>query len=88
LELDLMFSIGGKVFDWLWMLVDGIYQALAGFVKPISVPIGRHEALFSGRILNIFLVSWKGNSICIHGGDYKRFLQLHNFELHSCHSAN
>jgi len=46
-ELDFTFSIGGQVFDHLWMLVDGIYPSLARFVKPISVPIGTHEALFS-----------------------------------------
>jgi hypothetical protein len=27
--------------------MDGIYPSLAGFVKPISVPIGKHEAFFS-----------------------------------------
>jgi hypothetical protein len=29
------------------MLVDGIYPSIARFVKPISVPIGDVEALFS-----------------------------------------
>lgn len=31
----------------LWMLVDGIYPPLAQFVKPLTVPIGDSEALFS-----------------------------------------
>jgi hypothetical protein len=37
---------GGEVFHHLWMLVDGIYPSLAGFIKLISAPIGKDEALF------------------------------------------
>lgn len=47
LDLDFSFHIGGEVFHHLWMLVDGIYPSLARFVKPISVPLGKTEALFS-----------------------------------------
>jgi hypothetical protein len=46
-ELDFSFTIGREVFHQLWMLLDGIYPSLARFVKPISVPIGKHAALFS-----------------------------------------
>jgi hypothetical protein len=35
------------VFHELWMLVDGIYPSLSHFVKPLSVPVGDSEALFS-----------------------------------------
>jgi hypothetical protein len=46
-DLDFPFSIGGEQFEQLWMLVEGIYPSLARFVKPISVPIGDSESLFS-----------------------------------------
>jgi len=46
-DLDFTFNIGGEEFDHLWMLVDGIYPSLARFVKPVSVPLGDTEALFS-----------------------------------------
>ena len=46
-DLDFPFTIGGQSFDQLWMLVDGIYPSLARFVKPLTVPIGDCEALFS-----------------------------------------
>jgi hypothetical protein len=46
-ELDFPFTIGGESFDQLWMMVDGIYPPLARFVKPLTVPIGECEALFS-----------------------------------------
>jgi len=46
-ELDFPFCIRGESFDQLWMLVDGICPALARFVKPLSIPIGDSEALFS-----------------------------------------
>ncbi|MFN9982519.1 MAG: hypothetical protein ACK53Y_21505, partial [bacterium] len=36
-----------ELFEELWMLVDGIYPSLARFVKPISVPVGKREALFA-----------------------------------------
>jgi len=45
--LDFSFTIAGEWFHQLWFLVDGIYPPLARFVKPISVPIGKAEALFS-----------------------------------------
>ncbi len=35
------------MFHHFWMLVDGIYPSLARFVNPISVPLGKMEALFS-----------------------------------------
>lgn len=46
-EIDFQFTIGGEQFQKLWLLVDGIYPPLSRFVKPISVPIGDTEALFS-----------------------------------------
>jgi len=46
-EMDFPFMIGGEQFDKLWMLVDGIYPQLSRFVKPLSVPIGDTEAIFS-----------------------------------------
>jgi len=46
-QMDFPFIIGGEHFDKLWMLVDGIYPPLSRFVKPLSVPIGDTEALFS-----------------------------------------
>jgi hypothetical protein len=45
--LDFPFTICGEVFQSLFMLVDGIYPCLARFVKPISVPFGKRETLFS-----------------------------------------
>jgi hypothetical protein len=44
---DFPFTIGGEEFEKLWLLVDGIYPPIARFVKPISIPIGDVEALFS-----------------------------------------
>ncbi len=44
---DFPFTIGGELFEELWMLVDGIYPPLGRFVKPLTVPIGDREALFS-----------------------------------------
>jgi hypothetical protein len=46
-EIDFQFTIGGEQFQQLWLLVDGMYPQLSRFVKPISVPIGDTEALFS-----------------------------------------
>jgi hypothetical protein len=46
-DIDFSFSIGGEDFQQLWMLVDGIYPPISRFVKPISVPLGDIEALFS-----------------------------------------
>jgi hypothetical protein len=45
-ELDFPFTIAGKTFDELWLLVDGIYPLLSRFVKPLSVPMNTVEALF------------------------------------------
>jgi hypothetical protein len=46
-KLDFPFTVGGERHEQLWMLVDGIYPSLARFVKPISVPVGKRETLFS-----------------------------------------
>jgi hypothetical protein len=46
-DIDSPFSIGGEVFQQLWMLADGIHPPLSRFVKLISVPLGETEALFS-----------------------------------------
>jgi hypothetical protein len=44
---DFDFKIGGKVFNKLWFLTNEIYPELSRFVKPISEPLDRWEALFS-----------------------------------------
>jgi hypothetical protein len=44
---DFTFEIGGKQFNKLWFLVDGIYPELSRFVKTISVPLNKWEALYS-----------------------------------------
>jgi hypothetical protein len=46
-ELDFPFTIGGEQFDKLWVLVDGICPQLSRFVKPILVPLGDIEAMYS-----------------------------------------
>ena len=46
-ENDFPFSIGGEMFNMLWMLVDGIYPPLGWFVKPLTVPIVDSKALSS-----------------------------------------
>jgi hypothetical protein len=35
---DLLFEIGGQLFDKLWFLTDGLYPELSRFVKTISEP--------------------------------------------------
>ncbi len=35
------FEVGGKVFNKLWFLMDGIYPELAHFVKTISEPLNK-----------------------------------------------
>jgi hypothetical protein len=44
---DFVFEIGGEKFDKLWFFVDGIYPELSRFVKTISEPINKWEALYS-----------------------------------------
>jgi hypothetical protein len=46
-KIDFPFTVGGKQFPKLFLLVDGIYPPLSRFVKHISVPIGDTEVLFS-----------------------------------------
>ena len=40
-SIDFEFEIGGKLFNKLWFLVDGIYPQLTHFVQTLSVPLGR-----------------------------------------------
>jgi hypothetical protein len=44
---DFVFEIGGQLFDKLWFLTDGIYPELSRFVKTISEPRNRWEALYA-----------------------------------------
>ena len=39
-HIDFEFEVHGQKFNKLWVLVDGIYPAIARFVKTISCPIG------------------------------------------------
>jgi hypothetical protein len=40
-SIDFEFEIGGKVFNKLWFLVDGIYPKLSRFMKTLPVACGR-----------------------------------------------
>ena len=44
---DFPFVIGGETFNKLWFLTDGIYPELSRFVKTISEPLNKWEALYS-----------------------------------------
>ena len=44
---DFDFEIGGECFNKLWFLTDGIYPELSWFVKTISEPVNKWEALYS-----------------------------------------
>ena len=44
--VDFEFEIGGRVFNKLWVLVDGIYPQLSRFVQTLSVPNGSGQAEF------------------------------------------
>jgi hypothetical protein len=44
---DFSFVIGGETFNKLWFLTDGIYPELSRFVKTISEPLNKWEALYS-----------------------------------------
>jgi hypothetical protein len=44
---DFPFEIGGKTFHKLWFLTDSIYPELSRFVKTISEPLDKWEALYS-----------------------------------------
>jgi Plant transposon protein len=39
--VDIEFEIDGKVFDSLWLLVDGIYPEIARFVSTIDEDVGK-----------------------------------------------
>jgi hypothetical protein len=41
------FEVGGETFHKLWFLTDGIYPELSRFVKTISEPLDKWEALYS-----------------------------------------
>jgi hypothetical protein len=47
LKKTISFEVGGRVFNKLWFLMDGIYPELSRFVKMISKPLDRWEALYS-----------------------------------------
>ena len=44
---DFEFEIAGTMFSCLYFLVDGIYPPLSRFVRPINVPTGKDECLFT-----------------------------------------
>ncbi len=44
---DFPFVIGGESFNKLWFLTDGIYPEISRFVKTISEPLNKWEALFA-----------------------------------------
>ncbi len=44
---DFSYVVGGETFDQLRFLTDGIYPELSRFVKSISEPLNKWEALFS-----------------------------------------
>ncbi len=44
---DFEYEIAGTLFSSLYFLVDGIYPPLSRFVRPINVPIGDEECLFT-----------------------------------------
>jgi hypothetical protein len=46
-ENDFEFKMADEIFDALYFLVDGIYPPLSCFVRPLSMPLGGDEALFS-----------------------------------------
>jgi hypothetical protein len=46
-EVDFEFEIGGRVFNRLWLLVDGIYPELSRFVKTIEEPSDRKASAFA-----------------------------------------
>lgn len=46
--LDFEFTIGDeKVFNRLWILVDGIYPELSRFVKTLQEPVGRRACRYA-----------------------------------------
>ena len=46
-EVDFEFEIGGRVFNRLWLLVDGIYPELSRFVKTIEEPSNQKASAFA-----------------------------------------
>ena len=47
-QVDHKFTIAGKAFHRLWMLVDGIYPELCRFVKNIQQPVNDNEKSYNG----------------------------------------
>jgi hypothetical protein len=45
--LKMILSLKGTMFSCLYFLVDGIYPPLSRFVRPINVPTGKDECLFT-----------------------------------------
>ena len=46
-DVDFDFEIGGKTFNRLWLLVDGIYPELSHFAKTIQEPVGRKASRYA-----------------------------------------
>jgi len=45
--INFTFEVGGRIFDKLFFLVDGIYMEILHFARSISVPTGRDEKYYS-----------------------------------------
>jgi Plant transposon protein len=45
--VDFPFMIADKMFNKVWIMVDGIYPELARFVKTIAVPLSKQHKLYS-----------------------------------------
>lgn len=46
-DVDFEFEVGTKVFNRLWLLVDGIYPELSRFAKTIQEPAGRKASRYA-----------------------------------------
>ena len=46
-DIDFEFTIGGKVFQRLWLAVDGIYPELSRFVKTVEEPRNTKSVVYS-----------------------------------------
>ena len=69
-DVDFEFTISDdKVFNHLWILVDGIYPDLSRFVKTLQRPVGRRERRYAAvwqesaqKILSEPLESFNANT--------------------------
>ena len=46
-DVDFEFTVGGKVFQRLWLAVDGIYPELSRFVKTVEEPCNTKSVVYS-----------------------------------------